>query len=376
MKQSSKYLKIFCNLIVVVLVLCFFIYILPGLIVYFMPFVVGLILSFIANPVIKFLEKKIKIKRKYGSALIIILVIGVIVLICYGVGSALMAGIKSFSDYAPTMYKNAETELNAALEQLQNLLNRVPFLNGIDLDRMAQSVEQFIGDLMSGSGEPTVIAIGGFAKGIPNMLVSVIVGLLATYFFIADREKVIELADKYMSHSFREKTGRIYGQIRKVVGGYFKAQFKIMGVIYVVLTVGLLILGVDYAWLIGFGIAFLDMLPVFGTGTVLCPWAVVKLFSGNYAVAVGMLALYAVTLIVHQAVQPKLVGETIGMDPFAALFFMYVGYRVSSVIGMIVAIPVGMLLINLYQAGAFDTAIWCVKEIIHDFNQFRKIKKE
>ena len=167
---------------------------------------------------------------------------------------------------------------------------------------------------------------------------------------------------------------QMYGHIIKVVGGYFKAQFKIMGVIYIVITIGLILLKVNYAWLIGFGIAFMDMLPVFGTGTVLTPWAVIKFFSGNYKTAIGMLVLYVVSLLVHQLIQPKLIGESVGMNPFATLFFMYVGYQFSSVVGMIIAIPVGMLLINFYKAGAFDTVLWCFGEIVKDFNEFRKVK--
>ena len=62
------------------------------------------------------------------------------------------------------------------------------------------------------------------------------------------------------------------------------------------------------------------------------------------------------------------------MDPFATLVFMYIGYRVSSVLGMIIAIPIGMILINLYKAGAFDTLVWCVKEVVNDFNEFRRVK--
>ena len=148
-----------------------------------------------------------------------------------------------------------------------------------------------------------------------------------------------------------------------------------MGVIYVIIFIGLLILRVRYAWLIAFGIAFLDMLPVFGTGTVLCPWAVVKFFSGNYMIAIGMLILYGISLVVHQLVQPKLIGDSVGMDPFATLFFMYIGYQSGGVLGMIIAIPIGMILINLYKAGAFDTYTWCIKEVVHDFNSFRRIDK-
>lgn len=374
MKQSTKYLKIFCNFLAAGIILFFVLFLLPRLLAYFMPFVFGFVFSLIANPIVHFFEKKLKMKRKYGSVLMIVLVIAVIALLFYGVILALAAGIESFVAYVPTMTANAGKELMQAGEQLESLLMRLPFVQNIRLEEIGETLSGYITEFMSGSGEPTVLAIGDFAKRIPDVLVGVIVGLLATYFFIADHEKLAAMIERHVPESLRSQTRRISDQLVRVVGGYFKAQLKIMGVIYVVVFIGLLILGVDYAWLIGFGIAFLDMLPVFGTGTVLCPWAVIKLFSGNYMTALGMLILYAVTLVVHQLVQPKLIGESVGMDPFAALFFMFVGYRISNVIGMIIAIPVGMILINLYEVGAFDTLIWCVREVVTDFNNFRKIK--
>lgn len=374
MKMTTKYLKMLCNLLAAALVILFVVYVLPGLVVYFMPFLVGLILAFIANPVIKFLEKRIKIKRKYGSVIMIIFVIAGIVLLCEGVFSAVWSGIEGFTKNLPTMYSNAGTELTEAAERFETLLQRFPFAKDIDFEKIGQMIENFLSEAMTGSGSITANTIEGFAKGIPNIFISSIMGLLATYFFIVDREKLLHLLERHLPPSFREKTMSMYHQILGVVGGYFKAQFKIMGVIYVILVIGLLLLGVDYAWLIGFGIAVLDMLPVFGTGTVLCPWAVVKLLSGNYMTALGMLVLYGVALVVHQIIQPKLIGDSVGMDPFAALFFMYIGYRISGVMGMVIAIPAGMILINMYKAGAFDTFIWCIKEIVNDFNRFRKIK--
>lgn len=376
MKKSTKYLKILCNLLGAVVLLLLIMFVVPRVLGYFMPFVCGFILSLIANPVVRFLEKKIKIKRKYGSAIMIVVVIAAVVLVCYGVLSVLISGISSFMGHLPTMYEDAGAELRQAAAQIQIILDRIPFIQNVDLNKLGESLGESVTELMSGTGEPTVSAIGDMAKRIPDVLVAVIIGLLATYFFIADRDRLTTMMEQHVPQSLRDKLKRISDQLAFAVGGYFKAQFKIMGVIYIVVTIGLIILDVDYAWLIGFGIAFLDMLPVFGTGTVLCPWALIKLFSGNYMTALGMLILYAVALIVHQLVQPKLVGESVGMDPFAALFFMYVGYKVSSVIGMIVAIPVGMILINLYEVGTFDTLIWCVKEVVTDFNNFRKVPKK
>lgn len=376
MKQTTKYLKILCNLIAALIVFFLVIYVAPRLIFYFMPFVIGFILSLIANPVVKFLEKKIKIKRKYGSVLMIVLVIGGIVLICYGIISFVVNGLAGFAEYLPTMYENAGEELMKASGQLQNILDKLPFTENINLSGLGENLESVVSDFMYNSGKPTISAIGGFAKSIPDVLVGIVMGLLATYFFIADREKLIRLVEDHIPQNFRDKTGLIYVQTAKIVGGYFKAQFKIMGVIYVILVIGLIILKVKYAWLIAFGIAFLDMLPVFGTGTVLCPWALVKLLSGNYMTAAGMLILYAVGLTVHQLIQPKLIGDSVGMDPFATLFFMYIGYRMNGAVGMIIAIPLGMILFNLYEGGAFDNFKWCVKEIINDFNHFRRIERD
>lgn len=374
MKQSTKYLKIFCNLAWALAVLLTLIFLVPRLLVFFMPFVVGFILSLIANPLVRFFESRMKIKRKYGTMLLIILVIGAVVLLCYGLVMALAVGFRGFMEYLPTMSANAEIEIMAAIESIEKTIQRIPALSDFNVDQMQATVTDMLSGLVVGEDAVTITAISGFAKSLPNMLVSAIMGFLATYFFIADRDRLTEMLTRNIPKSFQEKTMQMYGHILKAVGGYFKAQFKIMGVIYVVITIGLMLLRVNYAWLIGFGIAFLDMLPLFGTGTVLWPWAVIKFFSGSYATALGMAVLYVVALLVHQLIQPKLIGSSVGMNTFATLFFMYIGYQASGVFGMIVAIPVGMLLINFYQAGAFDTVLWCLREIINDFNEFRKIR--
>ena len=374
MKRSTKYLKILCNLLLALVVLLLLIFVVPKVLVFFMPFVVGFILSLIANPVVKFLEKRIKIKRKYGTVLIISVAIAAVVLACYGIGAVLVVGIKGFVEYLPTMYVNAEVELESAADGLQNIIEKIPFLQSINVHQFGSAVKNMMDSMITGEDSSGITALSGFAKSIPNMLVSCVMGLLATYFFIADRDKMGDDLVKHLPVSFRERTMQMYGEVLKAVGGYFKAQFKIMGVIYVVITIGLVILDVKYAWLIGFGIAFLDMLPVFGTGTVLVPWAVVKLFSGNYFTAAGMIVLYLVALLVHQFIQPRLIGKSVGMNTFATLVCMYIGYELGGVFGMIIAIPLGMLLISLYKGGAFDTIVWCIKELVKDFNEFRKVR--
>lgn len=376
MKTSTKYLKIFCNLLFAVFIVLIVAIVLPKLLVYFLPFVVGYLLSLIANPMVRFFEKKINIKRKYGSVIMIAGVIGLIVLICYGLIMALASGIADFVDYIPELYLSASEELTKAATQLQNILNKLPLKNDVDFKPAGELLGEVVTGVIATIDAGSVAAIGDVAKRIPNILMGAITGLMATYFFITDHDKLSKAVKDHLPFLMNDTMTKVYHELFHVVGGYFKAQFKIMGVMYVLLAIGLSIIGVRYGWIWAAGIAFLDMLPVFGTGAVLWPWTVIKLLSGNYGTAAGMMIIYAVCQVTHQLVQPKLIGDSVGMNPFATLFFMFIGYRIKGVFGMIIAIPVGMIVIHLYIAGAFDNVIWCIKEIVNDFNTFRKIEKK
>lgn len=375
MKTSTKYLKIFCNILFAVFVFVFIAVIVPKLIVYFMPFVIGFLLSLIANPIVRFFEKKINIKRKYGSFITIVGVIALLVLVCYGLISALFSGLQGFVNGIPDLYLSASEELTKAATQLQAMLNRLPLKNDVDLAPAGNLLGEIVTGFLAGVDTTSVSAITDVAKSLPDILMGVITGLIATYFFITDHDKLKEMIKEHMPFLMNDMLMRIYHEIFHVVGGYFKAQFKIMGVMYVLLAIGLSVIGIRFGWIWAAGIAFLDMLPVFGTGAVLWPWTVIKLLSANYGTAAGMMIIYAICQLTHQLIQPKLIGDSVGMNPFATLFFMFIGYRIKGVLGMIIAIPVGMILVHLYIAGAFDTLLWCFKEIVKDFNDFRRIDK-
>ena len=137
-----------------------------------------------------------------------------------------------------------------------------------------------------------------------------------------------------------------------------------MGVVFLILFAGFAVLGVHYSVLVAFLIAFLDFLPFFGTGTAMIPWALYKVLTGDYKTTVMLLVIYAVTQLVRQLLQPKLVGDSMGMNPLVTLLLLYIGYKVSSVLGMILAVPIGMVLINMCQAGAFDYILDDVRTLV------------
>lgn len=372
MKQSVKYLKIFANLLVAVLTIFVVFFVGPKVLMFFLPFVIGYIISWIANPLVRFLEKRMKIVRKHSSMIIIIGVLAGVILLFYLAGAKLTQEAVNLINHLPQVYDSWAIDFHAIGENLQGFLERLPGDVKMDITDITENLTAYVGDFVQAISVPTFTAAGNFAKNVPGTLIGIIMSILSAYFFTADRDKIASIVKKHMPRGIRDNVLQVIQDLKRVIGGYFKAQLKIMVVVYVILVVGLLILRVDYVLLVAFLIAFLDMLPFFGTGTVLGPWAIIKILSGDYKMAIALIVLYGVTQLVRQIIQPKIVGDSIGMNPLATLFFMFVGYKFSGVIGMIIAVPVGMIMINLYRAGVFDRQIRCVRELVNDFNEFRK----
>lgn len=375
-KAVKLYLKVVLNLFTALMVVLLCIFLLPRCIWFFMPFIVGWFISLIASPVVHFFEEKLKVKRKAMTAVVIVAVLAVVVLVVYLVIAKLVKEGVNFVNELPNIWNSILVEFNKVGANLQGVYNRMPADMQATVDDILVELGNYADGIMSRSELPSFETVGNVAKQIPDIFLSVVMCLLSAYFFVADKGYMSAVAEKYVPASIRYHLDLIRRSFRNAVGGYFRAQFKIECWVYILLVIGLMILGVDYAFLVAFGIAILDFLPVFGTGTVMIPWAVIELLSNNYRMMFGLLAIWLIGQLVRQVIQPKIVGDSIGMDAIPTLFLLYIGYRAAGVLGMILAVPIGIILVNLYDEGAFDTTRQSLRILVAGFNHFRKIRPE
>lgn len=352
--DNRPYWKVAVSLLFSLSATILFIYVGIKAIFYFMPFVIGWILSVIAGPVVIFLEKRLKIMKKLGSAITIILVlaicIGAIYLICSRVWRESLALVDNF----PAMYEDMESGFAQIGSKGAEVFSRLPEEVQNGWSSLVSNLDETVGTLISQIGEPTITVAGNMAKRIPSILVGMIVSFVSAYFFISEKESLNLWIKKVVPKPVASRMGMVADNLKYAVGGYFKAQFKIMAVVFIILLIGFALIGIHFSILLALGIAFLDFLPFFGTGTALIPWAVYKFLVGDYRTLAALIILYGVTQLVRQLIQPKLVGDSMGLNPLYTLFLLYLGYRLGSVLGMIFAVPVGLIVTNLYKAGAFD----------------------
>lgn len=347
-------------------------FLLPKAIFFFMPFIVAWIIAVIANPTVTWLEKRISLRRKHGSAIIVIGVLLAIITIIYFLISGLMIFGARVLYYMPTILSEVSASVSQLLVKLQILSDNLPKIYREYAIQIISVLSDLINTTLSEAAIPTFNFAGDIVKSVPSMLVYFVITLVSAYLFIAKRESIYTYFSDRTPAILRKYWNRFSHDLKFTIAGYFIAQLKISMIVMVTMAVGFMLLGVKYGFWIAFGIGILDYMPVLGAGAVLIPWGLIDLINGNMYSGIGMLVIYIMTQTLRQMLQPKLVGDSIGMPPLHTLLCLFLGFRLAGFGGMIVAIPIGMLFLKLYEYGIFDSLFASLKTIADIASDFRK----
>lgn len=145
--------------------------------------------------------------------------------------------------------------------------------------------------------------------------------------------------------AYGEEFALIGRRLAMAASAYLKTQGVIMILTSLICTVGFWMLGSPYYILAGLGIGVLDALPVFGTGTVLIPWAIWTFFCHRWGRGAALLALYLICYFLREILEAKMMGDRVGLSPLETLISMYVGLQLFGIIGFLLG-PIGLLLIE------------------------------
>ena len=137
-------------------------------------------------------------------------------------------------------------------------------------------------------------------------------------------------------------------------GGYLKAEFLLSVGVFFILLGGFFIIHQPYGLLLALVLAVMDFIPIIGAGTVMVPWAVIDLFTGNLGGAIRLMVIWGLIALFRRVGEPKFVGDQTGLSPILSLVSIYVGMRLGGVLGMILGPTVLLIALNLVKLGLFD----------------------
>lgn len=316
---------------------------------YLVPFIVAFIFASLIEPLVRFIESKLRITRKIGSVFSILVVLGTIFTVLGFIITRLVKEIINVYNSLNLTTDNVSAFIDDIMTRLNSFYISLPVEVADGINKMLTDLTNNLENLL----KPIVdIATSGIkiAFSLPQALIFVLVTILATYFMSSDKHKIIHYLDSQIPENWLKKTKDISHNVFVALFGWLKAQLILMTITFSEVLTGLLIIGIENPLLVALIIAVVDALPVLGAGTVLIPWAIVNLISGNTRLGLSLALLYIIILFVRQLIEPKIVGQQIGIHPLFTLFGMYLGLQFIGVLGMFLG-PLTVVLLKYILEG-------------------------
>lgn len=315
------------------------------------PILVAMLFVTIFGPLLKKIQHKFHVHRQIGAVFILLLFCAVIVLLVWLLITWVAASL-------PQWVKGLDGIWDSLLVSVQKICDLGSKITGMDTEyleeelikRMHESAgyveNQALPGLLSGSVKYVkhIITIGGF----------VLLFIISTVFLAKDYDKIMnQMLNRQECHLLLDV---ICGIIR-YVATFVKAQLLIMLLIGSTCAVVLTLLRIPSGLFWGILAGVLDALPLFGTGIVLVPLAIMQILSGKYLAGVLCLFLYVVCIFTRELLEPRLIGDKMGIPPLVVLATIYAGIQLFGLFGIIKG-PLGFILVQQTYLSLQKQGFW------------------
>ena len=313
------------------------------------PFLAGWALATLLEPAVGRLARRLP--RPAAAALCVTATLAGLL---WGLIALAGKGLQALTDCARRLPALAEA-VTLRLGQLEALVSaRLSAMNPAGaavLDRAVQAVAQTLSALPAELSGQMLSLVTRLAQASPSLLLFLVTAALSTYFIAAALPHFNAFLLAQLPIALRRRLEGLGADLKSGFGGVLRTQLILMAMTFFQLLAAFFLLHPEGAVVLAILTALIDALPVFGTGTVLVPWALAALLLGDTRQGLGLLITWGVTNLVRSCAQAKLLGDQIGLDPLASLLSVYVGWRVCGVWGMLLFPPLLMALIQLNERG-------------------------
>lgn len=298
------------------------------------PFILAYSLAALMEPLVRFLLRR-GLHRRTAAA---IMTVGILALIFWAAGALTVkcaAAITDFARRGPELMAELDRRLDALLLIAAEYMSAAP--EGVSA-YLSQSLDALMRELYS---VPAVLSqrlldvLARIAQSGPDTLLFTVTAALGTYLISSAYPRTNAFISAQLPEELRRRLDGLGTDLRSSLGGYLRSQLILMAITFSELLAAFFALRIENFVGAAAVTALVDALPVFGTGTVLLPWAVYELLLGDSGRAVLLAALWGGVNLVRSCVQAKLLGDQIGLAPLPSLLAIYVGWRIWHVWGML-----------------------------------------
>lgn len=312
-----------------------------------LPFAFGLVIALSAEPIITRLQNRSVMPRWLCAGISVTVIYLLFSTAVFILCRLICREFTAFVQALPQLLGSLAAPAVSLEERLLRLASRFP-------DGIGKALEQSITEFFrNGAGLGSKIYgwlfdfVTKLLRKIPDFSLFLLTAILSGFMLAAKLPQLQSLWKQKLPQVWQNRTLTVADRLKATLGGWAKAQLKLMGLCALVLTIGFLILGVNYPLLFGLVIALVDALPALGTGLILVPWGLTAFLQGNSFLGVGLLLLFGAASLLRTALEPRMLGRQIGLDPLLTLLSLYAGYRFLELPGMIL-FPIAAIMIKQF----------------------------
>lgn len=312
-----------------------------------LPFLLGAALALAAEPMVRFLCARLRLPRGMASILGVAMafaLLGLAILVCCAL---VFRQIQALAGVLPNMEETIRSGLGALSGWLLEIADGAP---AVLREPLTRNVENFFSNgsaLLEKITGYVLHLASGILSRLPNGALAFVTGLISSFMISAKLSQIrMGIALRFPAERIRPwlETAK---SLKVALLGWLKAQVKLSGVTFGLLTISFLLLGISYGPLWAFLVALVDAFPILGTGAVLVPWSLISFLQGDTLRAFGLLGAYAVVTVTRTVLEPRLVGRQLGLDPLVTLVCFYAGFRLWGIWGMILAPMLAVVAVQL-----------------------------
>lgn len=331
------------------------------------PFLLSFFFAVCLQRPLRWLDRKTKNKcHTLWSVLLVLLVIAIILVPVCLVIASIVREVGSFVSYLSEQLNDLPAFLVTLEKEILNLLKFLPdgiytsvsdkvteffgnLINDFDLSALGINTQSITSGISSG-----ISGIYNVAKNVPSTLLAVVIGIIAWIFFTKDYKRIVNFIKLQLPDNHKNLLSETKQVFSSTILKMIRAYGIIMFITFCELFLGFSILNLigvmnnNFAFIIAICIAIFDILPVAGSGGILIPWAIISLIIGNVGQAVGLLIIYAVITVIRQYIEPKIVGDSLGVHPLVTLAGLYFGLKLFGFMGMFI-VPISVMIVKAFN---------------------------
>ena len=301
------------------------------------PFLLGGIVALAAEPLTAFFRRRMRLPRAVCTGISVSMAFSLLFLTVLLAAGFFLRELRVLAGILPDLEGTARSGMLQLETWLLDLAAQTP-------ESIRPLLDRNIGEFFSGGtkvldglmGQVLGLA-GGVLSQVPDGALGIGTAIISGYMISAKLPGIRSWVNKRIPREKLQPVFRALSRVKHAVGGWLFAQAKLAGVTWALLTAGFWLLDISHPPLWALAVALVDAFPVLGTGSILLPWALVCLLQRETVRAIGLVSTYLTVTLVRSALEPKLLGKHLGLDPLVTLVTMYAGYKIWGIGGMLLA---------------------------------------